>query len=97
MIDTLDLLRKNFRSKTRGIFRSSEIRLTVLRNLEIDLSPYNFRNEIFRFRASHSKNYGLLRRSSRFGYEGRKAYTAYMLNNQCVSRSQNLDIAGERL
>ena len=33
----------------------------------IDLSPYNFRSEIFRFRARRSKNY--------------EAYTLYMLNN----------------
>ena len=33
----------------------------------IDLSPNNFRHEIFRFRARRSKNY--------------EAYTVYMLNN----------------
>jgi len=33
----------------------------------LDLSPYNFRHEIFRFRARRSKNY--------------EAYTEYMLNN----------------
>ena len=51
--------------------------------LLLDLSPNNFRYEIFRFRARRSKNY--------------EAYTAYMLNNFIRCRSRNLEIAVEKL
>ncbi len=37
--------------------------------ISVDLSAYNFRSEISKFRARRSKNY--------------EAYTAYMLNNFC--------------